>query len=72
MSRGLAYLGAGFTFSAVVGGMALLGHWLDQRLESAPWLLIVGALLGVGMATYELLKTVNAVEAREGRQDSKP
>ena len=57
---------------AVVGGMALLGHWLDQRLESAPWLLIVGALLGVGMATYELLKTVNAVEAREGRQDSKP
>jgi F0F1-type ATP synthase assembly protein I len=33
-------------FSAVIGVFAWAGWWLDGKLGSAPWLLIVGVFLG--------------------------
>jgi ATP synthase protein I len=32
----------------------LVGAWLDGLLKTAPWLLFVGVLLGVGIAFYAL------------------
>ncbi len=34
---GLAYTGVGFSFAAIVGGMALLGHLADGWLGTEPW-----------------------------------
>ena len=28
------------------------GYWLDNRLNTAPWLLLVGLLLGLALAGY--------------------
>jgi F0F1-type ATP synthase assembly protein I len=33
----------------------LVGVWLDGMLHTAPWLLLVGVLAGVGVAFYALI-----------------
>jgi F0F1-type ATP synthase assembly protein I len=46
---------------ALVGGILLLGglgYFLDGRLGTAPWLLLLGLLLGIVVGFYELIKTV--------------
>lgn len=52
--------GAGLTLAASVGIGALVGNWLDHRLGTAPWLLIVGFFLGTVAGFMELLHVVNA------------
>jgi F0F1-type ATP synthase assembly protein I len=65
----LAFTGAGFAFAAIVGVMAYLGHLADEKLGTDPWLLVVGAMLGVALATWDLIRTANAVEARRRKGD---
>ena len=60
--RGLAFTGAGFSFCAIVGVMTWLGSWADGKFGTDPWLLISGSLLGVAIAVYDLIRTVNAFE----------
>jgi F0F1-type ATP synthase assembly protein I len=33
-----------------------IGWWLDQKFSTAPWLMVVGLLLGFSIAMLELLK----------------
>jgi F0F1-type ATP synthase assembly protein I len=33
-----------------------IGWWLDLRYSTAPWLMVVGVLLGFAMAMMELMK----------------
>jgi len=68
-NAGLRYLGAGVSFAAIVGVMAWLGYLGDQRLETEPWLLAVGAMVGVTLATVDLLRTVNALERQQKDTD---
>lgn len=48
----------GVIFVVTVGGGALGGSWLDARLGTAPWLLLVGALLGIVVGFYHFFSTV--------------
>ena len=44
----------------LVGGIILLGglgYWADGRLGTAPWLLVVGLVLGIVIGFYEIVKT---------------
>ena len=36
----------------------LLGYFLDTWLGTAPWLMIVGLIIGLGSGFYELGKTI--------------
>ena len=42
----------------------LVGHWLDERWGTEPWLVIVGALLGFAAAMVQLL----ALAKQSGRR----
>jgi ATP synthase protein I len=45
----------------MVGAAALgtfLGWWLDKKLGTAPWLLLVGAVLGVATGMYAFIRSV--------------
>ncbi|MGI9952103.1 AtpZ/AtpI family protein [Moorellaceae bacterium AZ2] len=42
-----------------------LGRWLDRRLGTSPWLMVLGALLGVGLGFYSLVKEIGALEENE-------
>jgi F0F1-type ATP synthase assembly protein I len=59
----LAYAGVGVSFVAISGVMAFLGHLADRAFDTEPWLLVSGAMLGVVVATFDLLRTVNRIES---------
>ena len=56
-----SHLGLQFTLTMLLG--LALGWWLDGRLGTEPWLLIVGMFAATALATYALIREV----ARIGR-----
>ncbi len=65
------YLTMGLELAVAVVGMALLGHWLDGLWETAPWLMIVGLVLGAGAGFVRFIR--QAVEmGRNVDRASKP
>jgi ATP synthase protein I len=52
------YLGIGTSLAVTVllgiGG----GYWLDSRFGTKPWFLMLGGVLGIGLALYQFFKTV--------------
>ncbi|MEZ5965939.1 MAG: AtpZ/AtpI family protein [Planctomycetota bacterium] len=49
-------LSAAMTFAVAVAAFALLGHWLDEKLDSSPWLLVVGCVLGTAGGMLHLIR----------------
>ena len=41
-----AIVGIGWVLVAAVVLFSLLGHWLDGKLNTDPWLLVIGAAAG--------------------------
>ena len=52
------YMGLGLTFVIAAAGGSLGGYWLDSRLETTPWLFLVGALLGIAAGFYHFFSVV--------------
>jgi len=52
------YAGVGCQFGATIVLFAAAGWWLDGKLGSSPWLLIVGVFTGFGGGLYALVKKV--------------
>lgn len=51
-----AHLGLGLQFVASVVVFLYLGQWLDRRLGTAPWLLLVGVFVGAGGSFYSIYR----------------
>jgi hypothetical protein len=51
------WAGAGFEFGLAVVLFFLGGQWLDATFSTAPWLTVVGSLLGVAAGMYLLIRT---------------
>ena len=63
--------GAGFEFAAAVAGFALIGYWIGGYYGNATWGLVIGALLGIFGAMYNLIRA--ALRSKEdGSGDSDP
>jgi ATP synthase protein I len=52
---GLAYAAAFSLFSAVVAGL-LAGWLMDRWLETRPWLLVAGIVLGAVVGFYQFIR----------------
>jgi len=59
------FAGHGLTFVVAILGGLYLGQWLDRKLGTAPWLLIVGVFLGAGLSFYSMYSKLMAAQARE-------
>jgi ATP synthase protein I len=59
------FAGHGMTFVVAVLGGLYLGQWLDRRLGTDPWLLIVGVFTGAGAAFWSMYSKLMAAQARE-------
>jgi len=57
-------LGLGTTLAVTVLAGLGGGYWLDSRLGSRPWLLLLGGTLGLGAGLYHFLKTVAGLKKR--------
>jgi len=47
---------AGFTLFASVAGFTLLGWFVDKFFQTAPWLLVVGLVLGSIGGFYQFVR----------------
>jgi ATP synthase protein I len=50
------YIDASWQLAGAVGLGTLAGWWLDKKLGTSPWLLVAGALLGIGLGFYLFFK----------------
>lgn len=52
------YAAAGFQFFGAIAGSALAGWWLDGKFATAPWLAVVGVLLGSVVGFWNLWRLI--------------
>jgi ATP synthase protein I len=63
------YLGVGFQFAAAIVLFLFGGRWLDARLGTEPWFLLIGVFVGAGAGFYSLYhQLVIAPRERERRR----
>jgi F0F1-type ATP synthase assembly protein I len=68
-------LGVGLQFAGAIILFLFLGRWLDARLGTEPWLLLIGVLVGAvgGFASlYRQLVVVPRERDRRQRESKKP
>ena len=58
LSSGSEFAGLGLQFAGSIGLFGLLGWWLDGRLGTGPWLLILLIFVGAGAAFYSMYRRV--------------
>jgi ATP synthase protein I len=54
--EGAQFLGAGIQFAASILVFLFLGRWLDDRLGTEPWLLLLGVMVGASAGFYSLYR----------------
>jgi F0F1-type ATP synthase assembly protein I len=59
------FAGVGLQFAASIIVCLFAGQWLDRKLGTAPWLLIVGVFFGAGAGFHSLYRKLMAAQARE-------
>lgn len=55
---GAQFAGAGFQFAAMVILSAFAGIWIDRKLGTTPWLLIVTVFAGAALGFYSLYRNL--------------
>lgn len=60
--------GFGLTWALSVLFFLLIGHWLDGRLGTLPWLTILGAFVGAAGGFLSLYKGLIAQSRSERRE----
>jgi F0F1-type ATP synthase assembly protein I len=61
---GSALAGVGLQFAITLVAFALAGIWLDRRLGTSPWLLIVLVFGGSGLAFWGMYRRMVAMEKK--------
>lgn len=64
--RGLRLAGVGMELAAAVLGLTLIGYWVDRRFGTAPWAVIIGALVGLIGGMYNFLREALGAVKRGG------
>jgi F0F1-type ATP synthase assembly protein I len=59
------YASLGIQFAASILVFLFLGQWLDRRLGTAPWMLLIGVFLGAGGSFYGMYRRLMAAQARD-------
>ena len=60
----------GLTMVLAIGLSAFGGYWLDQRLGSSPWFLLLGLIIGAGGGLKAIIELMSEVDSSE-RNDKK-
>jgi ATP synthase protein I len=62
---GSEFAGIGLQFALSILVFVYLGQWLDRKLGTTPWLLIIGVFLGAGASFYSMYRKLMAAQARD-------
>jgi F0F1-type ATP synthase assembly protein I len=64
------HMGYGLTWALSVLLFLAVGGWLDKKLGTSPWLLVLGAFVGAGAGFYSLYYHI-VIEPRHREDDQK-
>ena len=64
-SSGAAFAGLGLQFVVALLLFLFLGQWLDRKLGTAPWMMMIGVFVGAGGAFYAMYRKLMAHQAAE-------
>ena len=56
------YIDASWQLAGAVGAGTLAGWWLDKKLGTGPWLLVSGAVFGIGLGFYLFFKILMNID----------
>lgn len=59
------YAGHGLTFAVSILVFLYAGQWLDRRLGTGPWLMLILMFVGAGASFYSMYSKLMAAQARE-------
>ena len=62
---GAEFAGIGLQFVVSMLGGLYAGQWLDRKLGTAPWLLIIGVFTGAGLSFYSMYRKLMAAQAKD-------
>lgn len=63
-NSGAEFAGAGLQFAAAIVAFTFLGIWLDRKLNTSPWLLIVCVFVGAAGGFYSIYRKLMAGQRR--------
>jgi ATP synthase protein I len=55
----------GMTFVAATAGATVGGYFLDQWLETSPWLTLIGLVVGVAAGFRDLFRSIKRAQEQE-------
>ena len=64
-NSGGAYMGLGLQFGGAIILFMFVGMWLDKRLGTSPWLLILGVFGGAAAGFYSIYRRLMEDQKRE-------
>src|SRR5215208_4468851 len=59
------FAGVGLQFALSILVFLFAGQWLDRKLGTAPWLLLVGVFVGGAGSFYSMYRRLMAAQARD-------
>lgn len=62
-------MGVGLQFAAAILVFLFLGRWLDDRLGTTPWLLILGVMVGAGGGFYSMYRRLVVLPRERGKTE---
>jgi F0F1-type ATP synthase assembly protein I len=65
-------LSAGIQLAITVVAMFFIGRWLDGKFGTAPWLMIVGGLIGSAGGLISFIRTALEVSRSESTKEPPP
>lgn len=63
------FAGAGFELAGCILLGLFAGQWLDKKLGTAPWLLILGVFIGAAAGIFNMYRTLTTAERRAKSHD---
>jgi F0F1-type ATP synthase assembly protein I len=67
---GLEFAGIGIQFAFTILIFVFAGYWLDRRVGSSPWLLILFVFLGASGGFFSMYRKVTAAQRHEAQNRS--
>ena len=64
-------MGLGLQFVVATLLCLYAGMWLDAKLHTAPWLMLIGAIAGASAGFYSMFRVLMSEEKRMDDEDKK-
>jgi len=70
-ASGSRMMGLGLQFVVSILLCLYLGQWLDRKLGTAPWLLLLGVFVGAGLGFYSMYRVMTDENRRSDEERKK-